>query len=172
MKKTLTLSLLLLLGQLTFGQTADFTYYKFESIKYAERMADGKYKADKTEAVNVVLKKDNTFNTYTFFYVDPKRNKTGIHFQTSKKTKFVFIENSDNETTNEDVPYLNSFNLFMVGTYIIDDKLSQNKLVVLSMMCKDYQVVCDYEKEGIVTGRYSFSNPQKITKTEFDKLKK
>lgn len=170
--KTIILGALLLFGQHIFAQTADFTYYKFESIKYAERTEDGKYKADKTEAVNVVLKKDNTFNTYTFFYVDPKRNKTGIHFQTSKKTKFVFIENSDNETTNEDVPYLNSFNLFMVGTYIIDDKLSQNKLVILIMRCKDYQAVCDYEKEGVVTGRYSFSNPQKINKAEFDKLRK
>lgn len=170
--KKIILGALVVFGQYIFGQTADFTYYKFESIKYAERTDNGKYKAEKTEAVNVVLKKDNTFNTYTFFYVDPKRNKTGIHFQTSKRTKFVFIENSDNETTNEDVPYLNSFNLFMVGTYIIDDKLYQNKLVVLLMMCKDYQVVCDYETEGIVMGRYSFSNPQKITKAEFDKLKK
>lgn len=172
LKMTLILSALWL-NVLTFAQNDDFVYYKFDAIKHSEIQENGKYGPEKTEAINVLLKKDNTFKTYTFFYTDSKRNKTAIHFATEKRTKYTFIENSEVSLTNKDVPVINFFNLFMIGKYILNDQLEkQNQLNIFSIVCIDLQPICDYEKQGKISDRYLFTNGQKITKTDFTKLRK
>jgi len=169
----LALILLLLNGLYAFSQKGDFSYFKAVSIKYSQLLDNGKYGNEKTDGIRVLIKRDNTFKTYTIYYVDNKRNKTVVHFATDKRMKFTFIDNSDNSVINDEVPFKNSWNLFMVGNYIIDDKLNdQNKLAILLMGCQDNEPACDYEKTGKVFGRYFFITPEKITKVEFDKLRK
>ena len=45
--------------------------------------------------------KDNVFNKYSFYYVNEKRNKSVVYFDTYKGSKYVIASNRDHSVKND-----------------------------------------------------------------------
>ena len=161
----LNLSIILCFNLSIKSQTTNFSYYKADAITGAYYLGNGKYGQEiKQAAICIYLKKDNVFNKYSFYYVNEKRNKSFVYFDTHKGSKYVIASNRDHSVKND-------HDLFLIDEYFLMDKLEkEQKLYIYSVYCPNpNDIFCNKETKGVMSARYTFTNLKKITKAEYNK---
>ncbi len=160
----LNLFTLLFTNLIIKGQAPNFSYYKADAITGAH-FSHGAYGPEiKQAAICIYLKKDNVFNKYSFYYVNEKRNKSVVYFDTFKGSKYIIASNRDHDVKND-------HDLFLIDDYFLVDKLEkEQKLFIYEAYCPDRNdMFCDKQTKGIISNRYSFTNLKRITKAEYNK---
>ncbi len=155
---------ILLFSNFIKGQSPNFSYYKADAITQSH-FSQGKYGPEiKQGAICIYLKKDNVFNKYSFYYVNQKRKKSFVYFDTFKGSKYLIASNSDHDVKND-------HDLFLIDDYFLVDKLEkEQKLFIYLVYCPNINdMFCDKQKKGIISNRCSFTNLKKITKAEYNK---
>lgn len=171
LRNKLLFYLIILFANTVKCQSDGFSYYKADAI-FSSSYINGKFSQENQEAINVYIKKDNVFKTYSIYYINKNRTISFVYFKTREGLKYL-LASTINDSGNNNEPKNLDCDIFLYDEYFLIDKLEkENKLLVLNVDCPDtFDMFCNIETKGIISDRYRFSNIKKITKNDYIKRK-